>query len=380
MAGQKKEVRPGVWKLRVSAGKDPVSGKYVYVSKTIHGGPRIADKELAKLVASAHGSAVSITVEALIEEVFARVSLAPTTLRNYRGAAANHVFPALGGLSIEKLTARHLDNLYGDLLDRGVGIPTIRYAHALISRSLSQAVKWDWLHRNVAMQASPPPPRRTIASAPSPEELAKILSGAFKRSPQMAAVFALAAVTGARRGELIALRWSDFKPESRELAISKSVCYTPRDGVFVKTTKTDSVHRIAVDDVIESLLISQMDELKTHVELGFELALDPYLFPGDPGGFMPLHPDTPSKFFRKICDSLGLPYHLHQLRHFTATELIGAGYDPRTVGSRLGHTDSSMILKVYAHALEARDRSASEYLGKLVAIPRQLGNAPKLDS
>lgn len=74
--------------------------------------------------------------------------------------------------------------------------------------------------------------------------------------------------------------------------------YTPRDGVFVKSTKTAQVRRIGIDQTTESVILSQMYELKTHAELGFDLASDPHLFPADSGGFEPLHPDAPSKAFR----------------------------------------------------------------------------------
>jgi Phage integrase family. len=101
------------------------------------------------------------------------------------------------------------------------------------------------------------------------------------------------------------------------------------------------VRRIGVDEILEGVVISQIEALQKNVDCGFDLVDDPYLFFGDPAGSVSLHPDTPSKVFRIICDSLGLPYHLHQLRHFTVTQLIAAGMDVRTVSGRLGHADPS---------------------------------------
>ena len=135
------------------------------------------------------------------------------------------------------------------------------------------------------------------------------------------------------------------------LTISKSVGYTSGSGVFAKFIKTHGVRRIGVDETIQGVIISQVEALQKSVEAGFELVGDPYLFFGDPSGSVSLHPDTPSKFFRIICDSLDLPFHLHQLRHFTATQLIAAGVDVRTVSGRLGHADPSITLMVYSHVL-----------------------------
>ena len=185
-------------------------------------------------------------------------------------------------------------------------------------------------------------------------------------------MFALCALKGARRGEVLALRWSDYDPVMKVLTISKSVGYTSGSGVFVKSTKTHGVRRIGVDETIEGVIISQVEALQKSVEAGFELVGDPYLFFGDPSGSVSLHPDTPSKFFRIICDSLDLPFHLHQLRHFTATQLIAAGVDVRTVSGRLGHADPSITLMVYSHVLEAQDRAALEFLGSRVFIPKAI--------
>ena len=373
MTGHKKEIRPGVWKLRVSAGLDPVTGKYRYISKTVTGGPRIADKALAELVASSHKVKAVITLERLIDEFLTTTEgLAFKTINSYRGIAKNHVIPALGSRRIESLTGRDLDNFYRQMTDKGLSSATIRYAHALISRALGQAVKWGWLEKNVARLASPPSPRRSVASAPSPEELGQILSCASERSPQLAAVFALCALSGARRGEALALRWSDYDMKSRELKISRSIGYTPRDGIYEKSTKTYGIRKIGLDETLEGVIISQIEMLEKNIELGFDLVPDPFLFFGEPDGSVPLHPDTPSRLFRKVCDSLHLPYHLHQLRHFTATQLIAAGVDVRTVSGRLGHADPSITLMVYSHVLEAQDRAASEYLGSMVTVPKRI--------
>lgn len=71
--------------------------------------------------------------------------------------------------------------------------------------------------------------------------------------------------------------------------------------------------------------------------------------------------------FMRLARECGLPYHLHQLRHFAAPQAIAAGYDPVAVAGRLGHSDASVTLRIYGHALEDRDRAMAETLGALVA-------------
>ncbi len=376
MIGHKKELRPGVWRLRVSAGKDPATGKYRYVTKVIYGGSRAASQQLAELVTSSKGVSSGATVEDLFEEFFAlceRSGLAKTTIFSYKVLTEKHILPALRNSQIASLTARDLDTLYAQMSKKGLSAARVRYAHAIIRRALNQAVKWSWVSVNVAKLATPPSVKRTVLTAPSPEELGQILAATLPRSTQMTAFFALLALTGMRRGEGLALRWSDYDEMSKVLTISRSLAYTPELGIFEKATKTyNSNRRIGVDQLLESVIAWQMEALCKNVELGFGLVSDSFLFPGSPDGSNPLHPDTPSRMFRKVCDFLGLPFHLHHLRHFTATELIAAGVDIRTVSGRLGHSNPAITLQVYSHVSKARDRAASEYLGQLVTFPKVL--------
>ena len=78
----------------------------------------------------------------------------------------------------------------------------------------------------------------------------------------------------------------------------------------------------------------------------------------------PISPDTASHYVRAIATKAGVDVHLHQLRHFAASAMIGDGADVRTVAGRLGHAAASTTLKVYAHMLPQRDRAAAESLGR----------------
>jgi len=371
VTGHKKEIRPGVWKLRVSVGKDPATGRYIYVSKTIKGGSRIADKHLAEMVVAAKGLNSTVSLRWLVEEflkLYENSGFSPGTISVYRNLSKSLILPILGDHRIDTLTAHDLDSLYRALSARGLGAARVRHAHSLLRRMLGQAVRWGWLDKNVALLASPPAPNRSVASAPSPEELDMILEAAESENAQMVNFFACCALTGARRGEVLALRWSDFALDAMVLTIARSVGYTPEAGIYVKSTKTHGVRRLGVDKTLEGVITSQMEMLRSVASQGFKHVADPFLFFNEPDGSKPLFPAYPSKVFRRICDGLGLPYHLHQLRHFTATQLIGAGVDVRTVSGRLGHADASITLRVYSHALEVRDREAAEYMGSVVKV------------
>jgi hypothetical protein len=131
VTGHKKEIRPGVWKLRVSAGLDPVTGKYRYLSKTVEGGPRIAVRALAELVSSSKDSKSAVTLERLIEESNSTSKgLAAKTVQGYREIAKNHIIPALGAKRIEAITRRDLDNFYRRMTEKGLSDARTHHARS----------------------------------------------------------------------------------------------------------------------------------------------------------------------------------------------------------------------------------------------------------
>ena len=94
---------------------------------------------------------------------------------------------------------------------------------------------------------------------------------------------------------------------------------------------------------------------------------DAFVFSAAPDGSAPLHPDTVTSGFQRLCRRLGLNgVRLHDLRHLHATQLLAAGVPVRTVSGRLGHANAATTLNVYAHFLDASDRQAAEVIGGLL--------------
>ena len=99
------------------------------------------------------------------------------------------------------------------------------------------------------------------------------------------------------------------------------------------------------------------------------LSSDPFILSRSADGSQPCLPNGLTAAYRRVARSLGLSSHFHELRHFTATTAIASGADVRTVAGRLGHADASVTLRVYAHALEQRDRVLAALLGNAVLGP-----------
>ena len=297
-----------------------------------------------------------------------RLDLSPTTIRNYKSQVERAIRPRLGKVPLSALTAKHLDDLYGPLKGAGKSPKTIRNIHAVLSAALHQGVRWGWLKQNPADMAKPPRVAHTKVHAPTTETVKKVIAAAEDRDPRLAPLLMLAALTGMRRGELCALRWNDVDLEAGVITVSRSLIVAV-GGLAEKSTKTDRSRKVALDPVGVSLLVDHRNRVDGWAEqAGATLPDDAFVFSPFVEATTPFRPDNVTNFFIRVRNDVGAPgVRLHDLRHFTATQLIGAGVDVRTVAGRLGHADPSITLRVYADVIEERDRAAAVVMGQVLA-------------
>ncbi len=215
---------------------------------------------------------------------------------------------------------------------------------------------------------NPPPP--------SAAEAARIVNEAWK-DPDWGALIWLVMTTGARRGELCALRWSriDLTPDRAVMwlrrAINKGV-----DGWAEGDLKTYQQRRVALDPETVEVLAEHRARCRARVEaLGIELADDTFVFSGAPDGSVYLTPGALTQRYNRLAQRLGIDTNLHKLRHYSATELVAAGVDVRTVAGRLGHSGGgTTTLRTYAAWVsEADQRAASGIATRMPSRPASLG-------
>ncbi|MGH9918095.1 MAG: tyrosine-type recombinase/integrase, partial [Nitrososphaerales archaeon] len=221
----------------------------------------------------------------------------PTTMREYRRIVDKIVNPELGRMKLSKLSARHLDSLYAKLIARGLKPISVRHVHTLMGAALHQAERWGIVDINVCRRAQPPSVHAEQVTTPDAEHVRAIIAEAEKRDPGLAALLLLGAATGARRGELCALRWSDLDLKSGTLTVARSVFQTPNKGWAEKPTKTHQVRRVALDDYAKAVLLryrASVDQLAE--ELGLTIPADAFMFSRSPAGAEPLRPNVVTDF------------------------------------------------------------------------------------
>ena len=367
------------WELRVYLGTDPVTGKQRYASRTVRGGKRVAQRMLAELVTEAERDLLVRTnatagelIEAWLEQ--ATRDFSPKTVKETRGFIDRNLLPTIGAVPLSRLKASDLDRLYRRLqtaggADGGALSPaTVRRIHGILRRALAQGVKWGWIGVNPAASTSPPRVPQPAIKPPSGIEMVRVLKRASESSPELACFLLLASATGARRSELVALRWRDTDLADGIVRIERGVVTGP-DGLVEKGTKTHAARQVALDGHTVATVRAHRERMSERAQaFRVELNEDSFVFSNVPACSEPWYPDSVSRGFKRLCAEEGLAgVRLHDLRHFVATQLLSAGVDVRTVAGRLGHRNAATTLNVYAHFLADADRSAADVIGNIIA-------------
>jgi len=374
--------RGAAWQLRVYVGRDAVTGHKRWVTRTVHGTKRAAQRELAVMVRTAQdqerGTATGASVATLLERWFEQASpdWSPRTVVHHRQILDRYLRPRFGGIALQQLRPAEIDQFYAALRGAssgsGLAPATVRRIHGVLRAALAQGVKWGWLPANPADRATP---RRVVPpdiQPPAVDDLRRVLALVDAGDAALRTFLRLAITTGARRSQLLGVQWRDVDFASRSVLFRRGVVDGP-DGVTVKSTKNHRAYRVILDDdSITSLSVrrEEVDSVAHHAGTD-----DAFVFSRDVDGRQPWRPDYVTHRWSTLRLRAGLPsVRLHDLRHFAATALLGAGIPVNIVSGRLGHARSSTTLNVYAHFTDSGDRSAAEALAAVLDDHR--GSAP----
>jgi integrase len=309
--------------------------------------------------------------------------LAPSKVASYRRNIRLHIAPGIGTVPLAQVTPLRLDALYRKLEKsgrqdgRGDGLSarTVLYIHTIVSAALRDAVKADLLARNPAAKAHPPTARQAAAPEMHPwtaAQLAAFLAWAREHSELFAAWFMLA-MTGMRRGELLALRWRDIDLDAGTIRVRRSVGVVKTFGepeeIDEGPTKTNTPRVIDLAPRTVAVLRAWKRERGA---MALQLARDDALAFGNVEGIH-RHPETFSKLFvkavarcrRDLGEDAMPAIRLHDLRHTCATILLSAGEPVTTVSRMLGHKSVNITLGTYSHVLPGDVKRAVARLDEL---------------
>lgn len=258
----------------------------------------------------------------------------------------------------------HIQNFYTEMLSNpGVtGKPlsnrTVEQCGAILKVALKNAVEVEGiLSFNPASRVRLPKKTSKPTSPWAIDELNRFLQ--IIASHRLAFYFRLSAFTGARRGELLALKWSDF--DGRSITISKSRLSVGGKTIEQQSTKggVNGQRRVVLDsETIEMFNDHRKRQVKERLAMGENWQNTEYVFVQENG--LPLDPGTPTHLFNKVQKQSNLRHtRLHDLRHLHATELLRLGEPLHVVADRLGHRDAMVTATIYAHVSNEQAETAS---------------------
>jgi integrase len=279
-----------------------------------------------------------------------------------------HFLPHIGYVHLGKLRPVDIDHLYARWRNRGMAESSVRRMHNLLHSAVGQAVRWDLIEANRADRVERPPPATSRRKAP-PDKLPRALLDAA--DADYACHLRLAAVTGARRGQLVALRWSDLDLTKGSVLFTRAHARV-RGGVAEKTTKTDVEYGIALDPAtIDSLRAHRKRGAERALASGVSLPLDAFVFAtrSAPDGSVAWTPAAASGVFSRLRSKVrgAEGVRAHDPRHWLATSMFADGFDPVTVAGRGGWSSPGVPMSVYGHFAPARDQAAADSLARPLA-------------
>jgi len=297
---------------------------------------------------------------------YARHNVAAKTYERYAEIVHNHLAPALGGWPLAKLQPLHLQAYYSAALQNGrrdgsggLAPRTVLHHHRILRQALQQAIRWQLLARNVADAVEPPRPVRREMTALDEADTARLLSAVQACWLWMPVL--LAVTTGMRRGEILAVRWSDVDLKARTLAVNQAVEQT-RAVLSIKAPKTPKSRRLIhlPPLTVEALVRHRAAQAEQRLRLGAAWQ-DEDLVVAGPDGRVVI-PDHLTKFFGRRVRALGMRLRFHDLRHTHATQLLRQGVHPKIVSERLGHSTVAITLDTYSHVLPGMGEDAARLI------------------
>jgi len=310
-----------------------------------------------------------LTVEDWINiwfETYSRPAIRDSTAQSYKSHIKNHILPQIGHIGLTALTSHDVQTMYNSIKATGrvrisastgrksLSSKTVRSIHTLLRQCMEQALLERRIPYNPVDACKLPPNEKSEMNVIPPNKIGKYLNAAENQG--LLPMFFLALSSGLRRGELLALLWSDLNIVKSTISVSKQVA--GRKGVLVVTTpKTpNSTRTIVIPRQAVKLLIEEHSKHPTN----------PYMFPSPKTGTM-YYPDSIGRMHRRLLSEIGLKnIRFHDLRHTFATLAIENGVDIKTLSSMLGHYSAGFTLDTYAHVTDKMQREAANKMGKFM--------------
>ena len=364
----------GRWEGRYTAGYHSETGKRII--KNVLGKTQAECKaKLSAALESVKGIDVSRADEYTVAtwlrswyDIYAKPNIRVATADRYQLMIEQYTIPRIGNIKLTKLTAHDLQKLYKELMENGridrksghgnpgLSSTTVHSLHLMLHNALDRAVKEKLILSNPTENCIIPKIEKQEMKILHPDHISAYLNAAERRNALP--MFYLELVSGLRKGELVALQWSDLDEANCTISVSKQASWDTEHQLILSRPKTgNSIREVSIpQDAVELL----KQEHAKHPD-------NPWMFPSGRTGEM-YYPDSVVTLHKRILKDAGLEHiRFHDLRHTFATLALQNGVDVKTVSSILGHYDAGFTLRTYTHATRQMQQKAAEKMGSFMA-------------
>lgn len=336
----------------------------------LEGGEVLTREETAQAAAVQAAEAAKIkTLRQYAEGVWLpekSVTVAEKTRISYVQLLEQHVFPVLGNVPMKDITPAMLKSLLTGQSDTFAYASMVKL-YAVLHGMFKAAVMDDTLDVN-PMDKVPRPKRSKDAALPAEHkaftaEETRYILRCLENEPLKWRAFVLLLIdTGCRRGEACGLQWQAVDLDAGTVTIERNLQYTTDRGVYETLPKNGRTRIVDISPDVAALLRELRQTQPVTVRWVFTQEDSPE----------PMHPDTPTRFFQRFGKRYGIEhFHPHKLRHTSASLAITGGADVVSVAARLGHSDSSTTLRMYAHANEESIRRVGQTVREALLEPEK---------
>lgn len=365
-----KKNKDGVQQYRVTYNYTDSNGKYRQKTKLVYG---LTEAKFAEAVFNSKPTAEemqSITVKQLYDKYVEsqKNEVRETSLAKTKCNLEKYVLPSFAKTKLNKLTASVLQQWKNDISEADIKIRTKKNIYKIFNAMLNYAVKMEYLNSNPLKKIGNfkdvydfNKPEEKIQYY-TVEEYKKFIS--FQelntvRDWAFYTFFSIAFYTGMRKGEINALRWCDI--DGNILSVTRSVTQkiTGKGDVFTPPKNESSYRKLQIPIPLAKILEQQKSIQKSEYKNWNRQMLVC-------GGESPLRDTSLSNKNKELSQKAGLrAIRIHDFRHTHATLLINEGINAQEIARRLGHSDATITLKVYAHLYPREEERAIKILNSI---------------
>jgi len=302
-----------------------------------------------------------------------KTTLATKTALQYEQLVQNYIVPQIGKIKLRELRLDRVEAHYIALQENGLGSRSVRFVHAILHKSLNDAIRRGYVGYNAAQGAIKPRSEMKEMIFLDTDEVLQFLI-TTQESPYNA-LYTLAIKTGMRKGELLALKWSDLNWQSGTILVQRQVQRIKGQGLEFRPPKTRAGRRaIQLGEKTLETLRKQLERCKLLKSVeGDNWKEINLIFPSTVG--TPLGGSNISRDFKKQLKKAGIKnIRFHDLRHTAASLMLNNGVPVLVVSKILGHSKTSTTLDIYGHLIPTMQENAARIMDEIVTpIPVNIG-------